>query len=204
MKQFYLLAATLFLACQIHAQDYMTKIAEKSCECLDKIPNNLPAEEFQMKLGLCMIDIAMPYKKQIKKDYGINMDNIAEEGGKLGGIIGVKMAGICPNAVMKMAQSVKDSKAEKAEKADLQSITGVITKIEKDFFVVFSIKDESGKTLKYYWLTSVETKLDLISSYASLIGKNVNITFENQEFFDPKIEDYRTFPVIKDLNQEKN
>jgi hypothetical protein len=80
---------------------------------------------------------------------------------------------------------------------------GNITKIDKDFFVVFSVKDEAGKTTKLYWLGFIEAGLDLVSGYEALAGKDVEVSFEYKEFFDPKVNEYRAFPVITNLNPVK-
>lgn len=201
MKNLLLLTAALFLSCALYSQDYMNKIAEEACECFSKIPSNTEPEQYQMKLGLCMIEIAAPYKKQIKKDYGVDMDNIAKEGAKLGQIVGLRMASVCPDAMVKMAEAINGKK--EAKEAGAQNITGTITKIEKDFFVVFSLKDESGKTTKYYWLSFVEAGLDLVNGYEAMLDKKVELTFEYKEFFDPKIKEYRAFPVIRNFNPVK-
>jgi hypothetical protein len=69
--------------------------------------------------------------------------------------------------------------------------SGVITKIENDHFVILSIKDEQGKISKYYWLTFIQSNTELSTKYKSLIGKKVNITYTSQDFFDPKLDEYR-------------
>jgi hypothetical protein len=178
------------------SQDYMDIIIKKSCECLDKVSDTLETQQFNMKLGICMIEASMPYKKQIKKDYDINLDKIDTEGEKLGRVIGIKMASVCPSTLLKMSQKV-NSKTEPVKEE--QTSIGMVTKIESDFFVIFSLKDELGKITKYYWLTFVDSQFDLANSYSTLIGKSVSISYETQEFFDPRLLEYRRFFVIKSI-----
>ncbi len=176
------------------SQEYIDKIVLKSCECLDNIPDSTDAEQFNMELGICIIEASLPYKKQLKKDYDIDMDNLIEEGEKLGQIIGVKLVSICPDSFRKITQ-LMESDEEQVEHSEYEA-KGIISKIENDFFVTFSIKDPNGKTAKYYWLTFVSADFELENDYTSLMGKSVKVSYEIQEFYDPKIEEYRQFFIL--------
>ncbi|MGC3943128.1 MAG: hypothetical protein QM762_01090 [Chryseolinea sp.] len=72
-------------------------------------------------------------------------------------------------------------------------------KIENDIFVIFSLKDETGKISRFHWLSFVESQDDLTSSYSSILGKSLRINYESQEFFDPKLSEYRQFSIIKKI-----
>ncbi len=188
---------TLLLFC-VHSafsQEYMDKIVVQSCECLGKVPDNLEGQQYNMELGLCMIEASMPYKKQLKKDYDVNLDEIETNGEKLGRVIGMKMATVCPAALVKVTQ--KNQKSNKG--SEDQTTQGTITKVDSDFFVAFHVRDESGKTMKYYWLTHIDSQQELTSGYTEFVGKSVAITFESKDFFDPKIQEYRPFFLIKKL-----
>ncbi len=198
MKRIVLISCLILMALPGFSQDYLDKIAEKCCECFTKFPDSLTAEKLQMQLGLCMIDVATPYKKELKKNNGINMDNIGSgtEGEKLGHLIGLKMAGICPEALIKLAG---ETKTKKAEKNLNQTVRGVVSKVENDCFVVFSVKDDTGKITKYYWLTFVESEMELTGNYATMTGKSVKITYDIQDFFDAKIKEYRQYYIVKKM-----
>ncbi|MBA4053558.1 MAG: hypothetical protein C0490_02495, partial [Marivirga sp.] len=88
----------LFIA-DVFSQEYMDKIVVQSCECLGKVSEDLEGQQYNVELGLCMIEASMPYKKQLRKDYDINLDQIENEGEKLGRIIGLKMVAVCPTAL---------------------------------------------------------------------------------------------------------
>ena len=178
------------------AQDFMTVIAQKGCSCAETLPDTLDETQSNMKLGVCMIEASMPYKKQIKKTYDIDLDFIEKDGEKLGRLIGVKMASICPDALVRVAQ--RSGKKTLPVKEDLIS-TGTVTKIDNEPFVIFSIKDDTGKVTKYYWLTFIDTQYDLANSYAAISGKSVRINYESREFFDPRLSEYRQFLVIKKI-----
>lgn len=178
------------------AQTYMDKITEKTCTCLETVSDTLPQDRMEMQLGLCMIEAAMPYKKQIKKDYGIDLDNIDTEGEKLGRIIGLQLAGKCPATLIKLTERVKEKNSSKEVE---KNVKGSVTAIDDAYFVSFSVRDEQGKVAKYIWLTFVDSPLDMAGSYDRLMGKQVSITYEPMEFFDPKLKEYRSFNVIKKM-----
>jgi hypothetical protein len=140
----------------------------------------------------------MPYKKQIKKEYGIDLDDIGSGnvGERIGKLIGLKMVGICPDGLIKIAQGIKTKKEE--TKTSL-TMKGEITKIDNDCFMVFSLKDETGKITKFYWLTFIESDIEMAGNYASLSGRQVKITYDIQDFFDAKIKEYRQFYIIKKI-----
>lgn len=174
----------------------MEDIAKESCDCLSKISDTLETERFNVEFGLCILAAAKPYKKQIKKDYDINLDNITREGEQLGEIIGIQMATTCPDILMKMVNRV-----EQGDILDVSEnvVTGQVTAISDDKFVEFSIRDELGKISKYYWFTFIETDIQLSTDYKSLKDKFVQVHYITQEFFDARIGEYRTFKIIEKI-----
>ncbi|MDB4533522.1 hypothetical protein N9242_01525 [Vicingaceae bacterium] len=186
----------LIFSTSIFSQDYLDDITLKTCECLGTIPDTLENQEFNLQLGLCMIEAADPYKKKIKKDLKIDLYKLDHKAGEdLGKVIGLKMASTCPDALLRVVNTNK----KKTNSGNI--IEGYITKIDMDKFITFSLRDENGKTTKFYWLTYIDSdfNLELNSQYKSLMNENVSITFEPQEFFDYRIEEYRTFNVIQKI-----
>lgn len=197
MTRITLLLLLLLPIAQTYAQDYMTEIVSKTCQCAEGVPVDDDVETLTMKLGVCMIEASMPYKERIRKDYDIDLDNLTEaEGEKLGRLVGVKLAGACPGIITRLSQSTNSNKPARMEG------TGTVTKIETETFVTFSIKDDTGKTLKYYWMSFVESAGDLTAQYKSLQGKKVRFTYIQQEFFDPRLNEYRQFAVLSTINPE--
>lgn len=187
---------SFFAVTKIEAQDYLSKITSQSCDCLSEIEETTDREQFNLELGLCIIDAAVPYKKELKRDHQIDLDNINEDGTRLGEMIGMRMAGVCPQEIMKIANNTQDETYE-----DLGAYTsGTITKIENEQFVVFSLKDESGKNIKLYWLYYIDSELDLETNYTSLLGKKVEVFYYETEMFDVRINEYKTFFVIEEIN----
>jgi len=195
MKPFLTLALLFSTTC-VSAQDYMDKIVAQTCECGKNINDTINQKQMFMEIGICMIKVAEPYKKQLKKDHNINLDNIDQEGEALGKLIGMKMASTCPEVLRKITEQADKKSAESGQEV----FTGRVIKIEKDFFVIFTVNDES-KTLKFYWLTNAESNIDLLNQYAELLTKEVMVKYKITSLFDPKINDYRNFNVIEKIEK---
>ncbi|MEY2924782.1 MAG: hypothetical protein RLZZ337_1330 [Bacteroidota bacterium] len=197
-----LITLLITLSLSSFSQDYMDKIALESCECIDRVSDTVPMDQFNMELGLCMLEASMPYQKQLKKDHGINWDRIDKEGEKLGRLIGMKLASVCPNSLMRMVKKVSPELMddEDEEIDDELYAEGEIQKVEEEQFIVISVKEESGKVSKFYWMTFIDSDFDLANDYNSLIGKKAVLTYEEYEFFDPRLKEYRVFNVINALD----
>ena len=175
----------------------MEDIANKTCECIDNVSDTVSTDMFNMEIGLCMMDAASPYKKQLKKEYDIDFDKIdAEQGEELGRVIGLKMASVCPEGLMKMVNRVEQ---EELVEISGNVVTGQVTAVSDDKFVEFSVRDELGKVSKYYWLTFIESDIEMSTEYKTLKDKSVQVHFIEKEFFDARIGEYRTFNIIEKL-----
>ncbi len=191
-----LLLIIFVIGVNTHGQTYMDTIVQKSCECFE----NTPEENLNdMVLGLCMIQDALSYPDQLMEDYGIDISRIDQEehSVKLGEIIGLKMLAVCPEQLVKLADLSDDE--YNSDYDSPISITGKVKTINTGEFVSLSIKTENNKALKFYWLHYTKTNFDIVHDYKSLKGRDVEIKYSIIELFDPKINEYRNFNVIDDI-----
>lgn len=191
---------TMMVTTQAFSQKYMDEIAQKVCDCVANSDGETK-EEIQMELGLCMIEAASKYKKQLKRDHNIDFNKIDKSAEKLGRLVGMQMAATCPELLMKMVD--KDDVKETIDEVNNSTeftFEGTISNIEDSKFVVFSGRDDDGKISKFYWLTFIETDRDIISEYKSLKDQSVSISYIQQEFFDSRIGEYRIFNVIQTID----
>ena len=128
----------LLISSFICAQDYMDKITESTCECTIKIPEDASNQEYTARLGVCMIEAAVPYEKKLLKDYGIDMKKIDTQGEELGRLIGLKMAVKCPSVIAKMSSMLNENGEVELE-SNFISLEGEITAIDKSKFIEFTI-----------------------------------------------------------------
>lgn len=191
----------LFAICSstTFGQAYMDDIVDKTCDCVDHLSKDLDNETYTMKLGLCIINSSMPYAKQLKKEYGINLDNISKGAEKLGEVVGVKMIGVCPDALVLATDKIGNASDTDTEDEELE-VEGTVTKVESNQFVVFTLKTDVGKSEKFYWLNEIKTDENLEEIYLNLEGKSVYLVYTEQSFFDPKLNEYRTFNIISEFH----
>ena len=202
MKRNLVISVLLLIAATCFSQNYMDIIVKESCECISNIPDTLNKDNFNMKFGLCMIEISMPYKKELKRDYNIDLDNMdAKVGEKLGRIVALKMGSVCPGGLMLVA---KKNTAAPEQETNGKVLEGVVTNIDNTDFVVFSIKDNFGRIFKFYWFSVIQSDIELTNHYNSLLGKTLKVTYDKKDFFDPKISDYRQFNVISKIESVSN
>lgn len=186
------------------AQDYKKKIARSSCECITKVADEIKDPKTrEMRLGLCMITAAMPYSKELKRDYNIDVNNVGAESEKsfesLGGAIGIVMATECPDIFTSIFTETDDSSSTSGTEFLLN---GMVKKIEKENFIVFHVIGDNNNLTKFYWVTSIESNLDLPKEYNMLLNKSVNISYYTAEIFDAKNSDYKNLNIISSLKTE--
>lgn len=186
----------------VWAQDYKKSFAKNMCECVYNLnTENISKKELTTQFGLCAFKEAAPFKKEIKKEYNIDLDNdiINEEKMKDFGVkSGMMMMTECPDVFMKIMGNEKSE-----EEADQLLISGTISKIEKGNFIVFHIVGENKNLTKLYWISPIESNLDLPNEYPSILNKKVTVSYYTSEIFDPKINDYKNMNIISGLKTEE-
>lgn len=193
MKKLFFLSF-LFCANVAYSQEYLDAMANKGCSCISKEQfSAMTTEEIQAKLASCMITEAMPYKKELKANHGINLDKLdRHEGEKLGTLIATRMITVCPDVLMKIGQAAKSDKTKTLSKE------GFIQTITENEFVTITLKDDSNLTIKLLWLTNFAGADELAKAKDPKLTK-VEVQYEVQELYDPRIKEYRNFNVLKGL-----
>lgn len=189
----------LFISNIAWSQDYTSRIAKETCECFTKVKAQYPnTKNHETQLGVCMLKSVQPYAKEVKRDF--NIDVINDDSEKTGGIIGKWLVAECPDIFLEMVSSTEDDK--EIAKSQLL-ISGNVKKIEKGNFVIFHIVGENNNLTKFYWVSNIESNLDLPKEYNSLLNKKVNVSYYTTEIFDAKINDYRNLNIISGLKTDE-
>ncbi|NIK93106.1 hypothetical protein GZ212_13160 [Mangrovimonas sp. CR14] len=174
----------------------MKKIVDHACECIQNLPDEKMDNE---NIGLCMLNEAAKYGDELLRDYNIDIRKIDEQGEELGRIIGVEMLISCPESIQRLA-SLKVDDDDNAEIYEPMIIEGKIRNISSEDFVIFTVEDNQGKTSKFYWLTFVSNSgTNIQYNFNETKNKDVKMEFIQQELFDPKINEYRNFNIIKSI-----
>jgi len=179
------------------------KASALTCDCIEKKDlKNASAEKIQMELGLCMIESF----SVLEIDILLTNEKKMEE---LGGKIGLDMVSNCPSFVELMGNMMSDDPegmVELMEENDqfavketneIKSITGKLTEINRDQFVSINIENENGKKTVLYWFEYFPGANALAENE---IGKSVNISYEEREYYMPKFDQYITIKVITQIS----
>ena len=138
------------------AQEFMDSIATQTCDCVSKVEDGLSEDRYVLEFGLCIIQAATPYQKEIKEELGIDFSQMdGPKGEELGTTIAMRMVNICPEALMKAAGDMEGSDFMEEPMEESPTYQGTITKIEGEQFATFSVKEETGKVTKFYWITYI-------------------------------------------------
>lgn len=189
----------LFFMGKVVAQEnYMEGIVREACACLEGISEEVTGEALEMQMGICILNAASPHQKEILAEYGLDLNRMDQEGEKIGVLIGGKMAAECPNVLVAVTQR----NSSDTTSGDVQTLTaqGTVVDVVTDFLIYFSVKNEKGRTEKFYWYSYVESETDLIREYTQLKDKKVRLEYHKEEFFDPKIMEYRPLNIIDALS----
>lgn len=194
MKKIILSLIISLISITFYAQeDYMQQIVDNACGCVTAIPD----EEFNVEsVGVCLISEAAKFPDEILRDFKIDMTRIDEQGEELGRIIGVKMISNCPETMKRLAKLNDSTNEVKTLQAE-----GIIKYILDRDFVVFMIEDKEGKMSKFYWMSFITNTIDSFQyGYKDLKDKLVNISYIQQELFDPKLNEYRVFNIMTEIS----
>jgi hypothetical protein len=204
MKKNILALLFILISCFAFSQDYKKEFSKAVCDCIKKIDTEEKGRKnMSSEFGLCAFKSAGPYKKELKRDYGIDFVTDLENGEKLknfGVQVGILMMNECADTFLKVMKS--DDSSESGTASSKQLINGTITKIEKDNFVVFYLVGDNKVLNKFYWISNVESNMDLPKEYSRLINKKVSISYYTSEIFDVKINDYRNLNIISSLKTD--
>ncbi|MFT3920289.1 hypothetical protein [Cloacibacterium sp.] len=186
------------------SQDFKKIIAQNTCKCVNDInKEKLTKKQIEFQFGVCLFKVAKPYKTEINKEYGIDITDFSKKDDmyKLGTEIGLLMAQECPDV---FSTFVPDEQEEKSVEVDSSEelMNGEITKIEKENFLVFYMKGDNNILTKIYWISNVNSNIELEKKYNELIGRKVNVSYYSADIFDYRINEYRKINILSMLKTE--
>lgn len=177
-------------------EDILDKVAKEVCEYLssDEV-KDVKGDQLAMKMGVKIFALYGEYKKEFN-EAGITIDvsNPAESGEKLGEQIGMTMIKFCPDTLIALAgdEELMDNanvKKQDNPKDEFRSVNGKIKSIKGDEILTVSLKDDSGKTQKFIWLSNFKGSDRLMDAKAVKNAK-VTIYYKNIEMYSPQLKDY--------------
>ncbi len=173
-------------------------IAVEACDCINKKQidfENVQQSKLEMEFGFCILESYSKHRKEADKILPLSFsDDQSMEA--LGANVAIKMMGVCPEFINKVAGIYAEEEFE-AAKDDI-IIVGQVTNIQESLFSTVEIKDTDDRVQKVLWLEYFEGD-NLLYDFNKLKKSKVKITCYEYEMFDPKIKDYRNFKIIKKM-----
>lgn len=204
MKQLTLFISIAFFAMTMNAQNSNSKertkdeliaaLAEEMCECaLQKDVETLTEND----LAMCMLPAIGKYAKDLER-LNIELGNDAAMTA-LGEKIGLKAAMQCPQIFANFIEDEMDEVVEEVHEEEVIIYSGEVKKVEVKDFVTLYIKYD-GQTKKIFWMSEVESNVDIYNGFKQLEGKRVQFTTYEATLFDPKVNEYRDFQILETLH----
>lgn len=200
----------LFCSFTLFSQGYKDKLSKETCECISNLKKeNKSQKQTQLEVGLCILKTSVPYSQEIKKDYGIdlkkdmgNEEKMESFGLQMAELMLPNCSEILMNYWLKEDSSLDQENIDAADSGE-QMINGIITKIDEENSVVFYLVGDNKILNKFYWISKIESNLDMPKEFRTIKDKRVTISYYSAEIFDIKISDYRKINIISTLKTEE-
>ncbi len=194
----------------VNAQDYMKKIAEETCSCVEKkkLMTKSNNSEIETEFGLCMI---VGYNKHSdlvpKKDKLDFSDEKQME--KFGEKLAMEMLNSCPKIIMKLGANsqeqenlsneeiIENQDDEVVEEEEIK-VTGSFLGMKKENYYFLNLKEESGKSHKLALLDSFDNSY-LITDNILKISDKVEISYYEVDLYDVTLNSFIKTKIITDI-----
>lgn len=196
-----------------YSQDYYDLMAKETCECVQAKNLDIkaiPYKELQVTLGSCMLPSFVKYKDKLDKSDQIEFSD-REGMRKLGEKIGAKMITHCPDLMIKLGTEyikneenvANEAVAEKDQDknvviSDDLKLEGTYVETKTGDFISIFLKEKSGRTHQLLLLNFFDNA-ELITNGKLKPNQKIEITYNEHEFYDPKLKDYKYYKVLYSL-----
>ncbi len=193
----------------VHAQEEKSKdqvledVTNDVCKCIAaKVDEGIPQKDIEVQLGLCLINSYGKFKDDIDKHMNVSFDD-PDSMEQFGQEIGMKMITICPDTFMSFAKDMIEEEVENYNTSEetapkLTVVSGEVVKLVTDQFNLLSFKGTNKRMYKFLWLEYFEGQ-ELLSDMKDLKRKQLSVSYETKEMYDPKLQDYRTYKVLRKI-----
>lgn len=189
----------------------LDKMSDETCECINKsIPEDADSDALLEKLGLCILPLGGKYKKELKRDYGLDMSKV-DDFQKLGEIVGERLGERCERflSLIMMEMSKEDSEmmdmvqeeyANGADtfEAEFPSITGEVQSYDESGIPMIKITDKDGETVELHAVLAFQG-LGIFKLGKELTGKNIKAHYTDVEAYDAKSKSFKKINILKSI-----
>ena len=176
-------------------KDQLTdKLADKACDCVNK--QEITKENFELTIGICLLEGINAYEKDVEKYYGKNVISNDEKMEELGTNIGAKMGLKCPTVFKFMLDEEADEAV--ADEAEDLILSGKISEIKSEQFLTFVVKEDSGKNNQFILLSSFDNAF-LLTDKVLKTSDAVDVTYYEMDLFDAELGKSVSFKIVTDI-----
>ncbi len=183
---------------QIDKEALLNVMAKETCECLEAKKDKIVDEnKLKAETGFCIIASYTKHSEEAKTVFGSIFEDtkMAE---KLGEEVAMKMITVCPETFKSVVETFMNEEAA-AEEASTEvftpSVIGKVVEVKTSDFITLVIVDASGRKHSLLVLTHFEGANLLIENTLKK-NQSVEAKYFEQEFYDPKIKDYKYYKVL--------
>lgn len=194
------------------AQDVLDPIAIKACECVEDMDSTATLEDFQMLLGLCMLQAAEPYQKELKKKYKLDLGRSDKNAEEFGRLVGMRMASKCPKTFADFTRRINGFSADPpppppvpphvSSKGAVQQVTGKLTSVRSGQFLTLVVLTGDGRTLDLLLLGQAGAVANVLRRSDQGRGATGVWSYSTEEFFDPLSRTFRPYYVVTDFDSQ--
>ncbi|MBX2973005.1 MAG: hypothetical protein KF797_07875 [Flavobacteriales bacterium] len=186
------------LPAQAQGQDVLDKIAKDICPCMGSISDQMPKDTLTIKLGVCMISAAMPYQKELKKKYGVDLERLdGPTGEKLGHLVAAKLVTSCPGfAEMAIRLAQEETPPPPPSVPNERTVHGAVQEITPGQFLTITVKTDNGRSYEFLLLEHVPNVEQVSQDPGKAKGFHAKWSYVEREFFDPYTRTYKIHRVL--------
>ncbi|MEO7311279.1 MAG: hypothetical protein ABIX01_12830 [Chitinophagaceae bacterium] len=205
MKKIILAIALVTAAPTLYAQatPALDKVTKATCDCVAKQKDNIKNEtDAQKILSVCMMQSAGDKLPALQKELKLKSLNTPAEAQKLGQAVALKLSSECPaflDIMMRLQGNIQadNSKITSTEKSNFM---GEIVAVETEGYTYIHIKNEAGRITKFLWLEYFKGSDAYKQNPKLLLGKKVEIQWQQIEIYNAKLNDYMDAKEIRELS----
>jgi len=197
---FFILVFSQTIFAQKLSKDQLSdKLADKTCECSNK--KTLSKENFEVVLGLCIIESISAYEKDVEKYYGKNIIANEIKMEELGYEVGKKMALKCTNVFSLFLEAELEDETEEVEIEEEEEallLVGKIKEIKSEQFITFSVTEDSGKVNHFILLSDFDNAF-LLTDKVLKVNDRVQIEYYQLDLYDAKVGKLILYNIVSDI-----
>jgi len=169
------------------------KLAVNTCDCV-----SAKKEITDVNLGVCIFESIDQLSNKERRSIDINPDDKMASIQKIAESVGMEMALVCPDVFAQIAKDKTENiAATESDELDL-FYTGTFDSMSTMEFNTIILLDEKNEKQQFVWLFPFEGD-NLFIKNKIVKGDKLEIHYRQQEFYDPKLSQYRIYNEIASI-----